>query len=47
MKRYIQSKLKKWLGIYYIIKRVDELQDLFYLIQADIRLMKQEATNDK
>ena len=50
MKRFIQSKLKRWLGIYYIIKRVNALSDELNLMHNKIKTNRRvlmEITNDK
>ncbi len=50
MKRLIRNKLKKWLGIYYIIKRINALSDELNLMHNKIKTNRRvlmEITNDK
>lgn len=50
MKRLIRNKLKKWLGIYYIIKRINALSDELNLMHNKIKTNRKvlmEITNDK
>ena len=50
MKRLIRNKLKKWLGIYYIIKRINALSDELNLMHNKIKTNRKvlmELTNDK
>ena len=50
MKSLIRNKLKKWLGIYYIIKRINALSDELNLMHNKIKTNRKvlmEITNDK